>query len=90
MISFFHKVNSCVSLLISFVIFLCIIGITQYLSYQEYLLTKQKEHDVLFDELANVTDEFQKILNSDIIAARTLVVIYKEYGIHHNFNSIAK
>jgi PAS domain S-box-containing protein len=87
---FFHKTNYSISLFISVIISLATIGITQYVSYQQFLITKHKEHEVLSAELANVTDKFRKILNSDIVAARTLALIYKEYGIPENFNSIAK
>ena len=63
---FFHKANFRVSLLISVIISLAAIGITQYVSYQQFLITKQKEREVLSAELANVTDKFRKILNNDI------------------------
>jgi len=78
------------AILVSVAVFLIVMLITQYLSYQQFLISKEKERDILDKELSYVKDKFRNILYSDMTAANTLVLIYKEYGIIKNFDSIAK
>ncbi|WP_276135202.1 PAS domain-containing protein [Polluticoccus soli] len=70
--------------------FAVLLTITQYVAFERYLISKDRERELLGDELIAVQDRFRKILNNDITAANTLAIIYKEYGTPKNFDSIAK
>lgn len=75
---------------IGFLVFMLVFCLTQYLSYQQYLISKDKEHETLLHELSNVKDKLRNILYNDITAANTLVILYKEYGTPKNFDVIAQ
>lgn len=71
-------------------IFILVLALTQYLTYQQYLIEKERVHETLVHELSNVKDKFRNILYNDITAANTLVIMYKEYGTPKNFDTIAR
>lgn len=71
------------------VVFTLSIMLTQFLVYQQYRLLKENEKSELTHEAAEVKDRFRNILFNDIAAANTLAIIYKQYGVPDNFDSIA-
>src|SRR6478672_9068288 len=75
-------------LVVGSAIFILFLILTQYLSYQQYLISKKKEHESLLHELNNLKDKFRNILYNDITGANTLVILYKEYGYPKNFDNI--
>jgi PAS domain S-box-containing protein len=84
------KTTSFKPFLYSLVVFLCVTLITQYLSYQQYLLAKDREHEALLRELGLVENRFRSILYNNITAANTLVIIHKDNTLEKNFDSIAR
>jgi PAS domain S-box-containing protein len=77
-------------LLLFTVVFLILMVITQYLVYQQYSLRKEKRKAELNHELIVARDKFKDILNSSLISANAIAIIYKELGLKQNFESIAK
>ncbi|MHB1278062.1 MAG: PAS domain S-box protein [Bacteroidia bacterium] len=73
----------------AFGVFLLILGLTQFLAYQEYRFAREQEVELLKGEAGNARDRLRNILYADITAANSLALIYKEYGIPENFDSIS-
>jgi PAS domain S-box-containing protein len=71
------------------IVFLIIIAFTQLLPYQQYKIMKEKQKIELTHEATAVKDRFRNILFSDVAAANTLAIIYKQYGVPARFDSIA-
>ncbi|SFH40021.1 PAS domain S-box protein [Pedobacter insulae] len=63
--------------------------LTQLLTFQQYKIAKEKQKNELMHEAAAVKDRFRNILVSDIAVAKTLAIIYKQYGVPAKFDSIA-
>lgn len=70
--------------------FAVLLAITQYVAFQRYQISQDRERELLTDELTSVKDRFSKILYNDITAANTMAIIYKQYGTPKNFDSIAR
>ncbi|MGZ3820766.1 MAG: hypothetical protein ACXVB6_09265, partial [Mucilaginibacter sp.] len=77
-------------LLIFAVVFLVSIILTQYLAYQQYKISREKQRADLIGEATMAKDRFRNILYNDIAAANTLAIIYKQYGVPAKFDSIAR
>ncbi len=75
--------------LIFVVVFALSIMLTQFLAYQQYKLSKEKTTAELTHEATEAKDRFRNILFNDIAAANTLAIIYKQYGVPANFDSVA-
>jgi PAS domain S-box-containing protein len=75
--------------LIFIVVFTLSIMLTQLLAYQEYRISKETNIAELVHEATEVKDRFRNILFNDIAAANTLAIIYKQYGLPVNFDSVA-
>jgi PAS domain S-box-containing protein len=71
-------------------VFLSILLLTQYLSYQEYFISQEKERKNLVEHSSIIKDKFQSILSSDIDASNTLSIISSEYGFPKDFNTVAQ
>lgn len=70
-------------------VFIFIFAITSLIAYQQINYEKEKERENLTRELNSVKDRLRNILYSDITAANTLSIFYKQYGINKDFESIA-
>ncbi|MEO6849336.1 MAG: hypothetical protein ABI166_01855, partial [Mucilaginibacter sp.] len=70
-------------------VFVVLMTLTQFLAYQQYKISKQKQHDELAREVGAAKGRFRSILFNDLAAANTLAVIYKQYGVPAKFDSIA-
>lgn len=64
--------------------------LTQYLSYQRYLLVKNNRQKKLEIQANWIQNEFQKTLNQGYSTTQTLAFIVDNYGVPTNFDSIAK
>jgi PAS domain S-box-containing protein len=71
------------------VVFVVSITLTQYLAYQQYKISKETKRTELVHEATEAKDRFRNILFNDIAAANTLAIIYKQYGVPANFDSVA-
>ncbi|RWY53915.1 PAS domain S-box protein [Mucilaginibacter gilvus] len=72
------------------IVFLGMVVLTQFLTYQQYKISKAKQKNELEHEAAATKDRFRNILFSDVAAANTLAIIYKQYGVPARFDSIAR
>jgi PAS domain S-box-containing protein len=75
--------------LIFIVVFALSITLTQFLAYQQYKISKETKRSELVHEATEAKDRFRNILFNDIAAANTLAIIYKQYGVPANFDSVA-
>jgi len=71
------------------VVFALSATLTQYLTYQQYKISKGKKRTELIHEAADAKDRFRNVLFNDIAAANTLAIIYKQYGVPTKFDSVA-
>lgn len=81
--------HSFTSLLLGFITFIFVLSITLVVADQQIKFQRQKEKEELARELHHVKDHFRNILYSDITAANSLAVFYKQYDITNDFDSIA-
>tara|TARA_R110000868_G_scaffold68720_1_gene203195 strand:+ start:27687 stop:30029 length:2343 start_codon:yes stop_codon:yes gene_type:complete len=77
-------------ILFGLIVFVVILTLTQFLTYQRYLLLKNTEQQEIISQANWVEKEFQKILNQSFSTTQTLAFIVENYGIPNNFDSIAK
>jgi PAS domain S-box-containing protein len=77
-------------LLIFILVFALSITLTQFLAYQQYKISKETTRAELVHEATEAKDRFRNILFNDIAAANTLAIIYKQYGVPANFDSVAR
>jgi PAS domain S-box-containing protein len=76
-------------ILLFFFTFIFILTITLVIAKQQISLQQQKEKEELAHELHHVKDHFRNILYSDITAASSLAIFYKQFGVTDDFDSIA-
>jgi PAS domain S-box-containing protein len=76
-------------LLFGLVTFIFVFSITLVIVYQQINFQKEKEKEELARELHHIKDRFRDILYSDITAANSLAIFYKQYGVTKDFDSIA-
>jgi PAS domain S-box-containing protein len=71
-------------------VFALSVTLTQVLTYQRYKISKEAKRAELVHEATEAKDRFRSILFNDIAAANTLAIIYKQYGVPANFDSVAR
>lgn len=73
-----------------FVIFIIVFVLTEYLTYQRYLIAKDNEQVEVLHEINSVKDRLKTALNYDLTAAKTLAFIVENYGVPNDFDRVAK
>lgn len=73
-----------------FVIFIIVFVLTEYLTYQRYLIAKDNEQVEVLHEINSVKDRLKTALNYDLTAAKTLAFIVENYGVPKDFDRVAK
>lgn len=76
--------------LISSSIFVALIVLTQYLTYQSYLITKEREKTIILRDINSIRDRLKTALNYDLAAAKTLAFIVENYGVPKDFDKVGK
>ncbi len=71
-------------------VFLMVAGLTQYLTYQRYLIGEDDEREGSLRELGAIQDKLQTTLAYNLSAVKTLAFIVENYGVSENFDSIAR
>ncbi|MFX0556086.1 PAS domain S-box protein [Maribacter sp. CXY002] len=89
MIKLFKNVLFKIPVLTGFFIFLLILLITQFFTYQRYLLFKSIGQEEIRRHAYGVEKELQSVLNQGFNTTQTLAFIVENYGIPKNFDSIA-
>ncbi|MES2616833.1 MAG: PAS domain S-box protein [Bacteroidota bacterium] len=77
-------------LLVSIVVFLALLALAQYLTYQRYLIKLHNDEKRAENAMNAVRDRFQTSLNYSLAASKTLSYIVQQYGVPNNFDSVAK
>lgn len=63
--------------------------LTQYLTYQKYLLNKTDRHQEVIDAAKNAKNRLQTALYYSVSATKTLAFIINKYGVPDDFDAVA-
>tara|TARA_R110002051_G_scaffold159564_2_gene231050 strand:- start:7672 stop:9645 length:1974 start_codon:yes stop_codon:yes gene_type:complete len=77
-------------ILFGLTVFLLTIILTQYLTYQRYLILKNKESQEIISQANWIEKEFQKIISQSFTTTQSLAFIVEQYGVPKDFDSIAE
>jgi PAS domain S-box-containing protein len=75
--------------LIFAVVFASLLALTQFLAYQQYRLSKEAKKVELIHEATSTRGRLRDVLFNDIASDNALAIIYKQYGVSANFDSVA-
>lgn len=64
--------------------------ITQFLSFQKYLLNRSNEKQYVIHVLNKVTDQFQTTLNNSLSVTKTLAFLIENYGVPEDFSQLGE
>ncbi len=78
------------SVIVGIVVFSCLMLLTKYISYQQYLIRKKAEQQYVLRELEVVKDRLVAAIGHSMSAVKTLAFIVSEYGIPIQFDSVAQ
>ncbi|MES2559561.1 MAG: PAS domain-containing protein [Bacteroidota bacterium] len=76
--------------LFGFAVFIIVASLTQYLVFQDYLITRKSEQKETIKELHSIKDRLQVVLSNNLAATQTLAFIVRKYGIPTDFDNIAQ
>ncbi|GCC50474.1 PAS domain S-box protein [Chryseotalea sanaruensis] len=76
--------------IVGITVFSCLLLLTQYISYQRYLIRKEAEQQYVARELNAISNRLEAVVSYSQSAVKTLAFIVAEYGIPRNFDSIAR
>lgn len=71
-------------------VFVIVAILTQYLTYQRYLISKDNEREEVLREINSVKDRLKTSLSHNLSATKTLAFIVENYGVPKDFDGIAK
>ncbi len=77
-------------LLFALFVFAIVISLTQYLTYQRYLIAEDHERMEVLREINSVKDRLKTSLNYNLSATKTLAFIVENYGVPKDFDKVAK
>ncbi|MES2140349.1 MAG: PAS domain S-box protein [Bacteroidota bacterium] len=72
------------------IVFVALLVLTQYLSYQRYLINHAAEQREISNVASAVKERFQTSLNYSLSATKTLAFIVERYGDPEDFDAIAQ
>lgn len=78
------------SIVVGMIVFTCLLLLTQYMSYQRYLIRKEAEEQYVLRELQTVNDRLNSAIGYSLSAVKTLAFIVAEYGVPAQFDSVAQ
>ncbi|MES2287058.1 MAG: PAS domain-containing protein [Bacteroidota bacterium] len=78
------------AVLAGFLVFVALLVITQYLSYQRYLINSAAEQREISNVASAAKERLQTSLNYSFAATKTLAFIVERYGEPEDFDAIAK
>lgn len=70
-------------------VFLSLLALTQFLTYQRYRLAQARETEAVLHELGMVGDGLKELLSHSLAATNTLAFVIENYGVPEDFNSVA-
>ncbi|MBL7936732.1 MAG: CHASE domain-containing protein, partial [Bacteroidia bacterium] len=71
-------------------VFFLLMALTQYLSYQKYLILKKEKEQQVLDAAKLAKNTLQTSLFHSLSAAKTLAFIINKYGVPDDFDAVAK
>ncbi len=71
-------------------VFSCLLLLTQYMSYQRYMIRKEAEEQYVLRELQVIKDRLNTAIGHSLSAVKTLAFIVSEYGVPAQFDSVAQ
>lgn len=77
------------SVLVGITVFSVILLLTQYITYQRYLIRKEAERQAVLHELQSVKDRIALVIGHSTAAVKTLALIISKYGVPAQFDSVA-
>ncbi|MBL7872508.1 MAG: PAS domain S-box protein [Cyclobacteriaceae bacterium] len=66
-----------------------LLGLTQFLTFQRYLLSKEAEQIEITSELEKTKERIQIALNRSLTTTKILGFLVEKYGVPNNFDSVA-
>lgn len=72
------------------IVFIGLLVLAQFLSYQNYIISENKLRDEMQNELVVVKDKLNSFLKSSLVVTKTLAYLVENYGEPKNFESIGK
>jgi signal transduction histidine kinase len=72
------------------IVFIGLLVLAQFLSYQNYIISENKLRDEMQNELVVVKDKLNSFLKSSLVVTKTLAYLVENYGEPKNFQSIGK
>jgi PAS domain S-box-containing protein len=75
---------------IGLIVFVALLALTQFLSYQRYVINSTAEHREIINVANAAKERMQNALQSSFTATKTLAFIVEKYGAPKDFNSVAK
>lgn len=78
------------SIIVGVAVFSCLLLLTQYISYQRYLILKNAERQYVMHELQAVEERLNSTISHSLSAAKILAFIVSEYGVPAQFDSVAQ
>jgi PAS domain S-box-containing protein len=76
--------------IIGLIVFLALLALTQFLSYQRYVINSAAEQREITNAAAAAKERLQSALQSSFNATKTLGFIVEKYGAPKDFNGVAK
>jgi len=70
-------------------VFVSVLILTQFLSYQRYVISKNAEQQKVLNEINSVKYRLKTALGHSLSATKTLAFIVGEYGVPKDFNKVA-
>lgn len=74
---------------VAFIVFFLVLLVSQYLTYQRFLLLEITEQNKTVNHAIEVEEKLQQVFNQSFAATKTLGFIVENYGIPQNFDSVA-
>jgi len=78
------------SVIVGIAVFSCLLLLTQYISYQRYLILQETEQQSVRRELREVKDRLVAAIGHSETSVKTLAFIVAEYGIPEQFDKVAQ
>lgn len=76
--------------LFGFIVCVIVAILTQYLTYQRYLISEDTQRNEVIREINSVKDRLKTSLSYGLSATKTLAFIVENYGVPEDFSSVAK
>jgi PAS domain S-box-containing protein len=77
-------------LLAGVLVFACVLGVTLFITYQQYQIFERSEREKVLREASAVSDRIKTSLSNSLSATKTLAFLVQRYGALPDFDSVAR